>query len=374
MTSTRSETLPVSQQSTRPFRVLSLDGGGMRGMYTAQYLACLSDGFSRQQRRRRLDVGKGFDLIVGTSTGAIVACALAAAVPLESVIRLYREHGKRIFPRQLPKSIGLDLIKDLWKRPTALREGSTALQNALSICFGNETLGNMYQQRAIALCITAVNISNHKSWVFKTPHLARSNHRDDLYTLVDVCLASSAAPIYRSVAAIDVPGNPPSTFNAFIDGGLWANNPVLVGMIDALESAPDDPQPIEIYSLGTCPRPAGTVIRPTEVHRGLLEWKFGGEAASMAIDAQEAAFDWMAKFLARHLKRQCDVIRFPSQSVPHSMMKYLDLDDTRDEAAQAILQQARTDADMTHSRCTNPNDLDGAKVCSLFKSMPERPE
>jgi uncharacterized protein len=82
----------------------------------------------------------------------------------------------------------------------------------------------------------------------------------------------------------------------------------------------------------------------------------------------------MAKFLARHMKRQCDVIRFPSQSVPHSMMQYLDLDDTRDEAAHAILQQARTDADMTHSRCTNPKDLDGAKVRSLFASMPERPE
>lgn len=344
----------------------------MRGIYTAQYLACLADGLSKQQSRRRLDVGKGFDLIVGTSTGAIVACALAAAVPLEQVITLYRETGKQIFPRQLPQKFGWDLITDFWKRPTALKEGSAALQKALSNCFGDQTIGQIYQNRAIALCITAVNISNHKSWVFKTPHLARSNHRDDLYTLVDVCLASSAAPIYRSVAAIDVPGGAP-TFNAFIDGGLWANNPVLVGMIDALELAPED-QPLEIYSLGTCPRPAGTALRPTEVHRGLLEWKFGGEAASMAIDAQEAAFDWMARFLARHLKRQCDVIRFPSQSVPHSMMQYLDLDDTRDEAAQAILQQARTDADMTHSRCTNPKDPEGAKMCSLFASMPERPE
>jgi uncharacterized protein len=361
----------LNQSPQRPFRVLSLDGGGMRGIYTAQYLACLSDGFSKQGNRRRLDVGKGFDLIVGTSTGAIVACALAAGVPLRDVITLYREHGKQIFPRQLPKTIGWDLITDFWKRPSALRKGSAALQAALSACFGNETLGEIFKKRGIGLCITAVNISNHKSWVFKTPHRTRSNHRDDLYSLVDICLASSAAPIYRSVAAIDVPGTA-SMFHAFIDGGLWANNPVLVGMIDALEFADD--RALAIYSLGTCPRPAGTAISQAEVHRGLLEWKFGGEAASIAIDAQEAAFDWMAKFLARHMKRQCDVIRFPSQSVPHSMMQYLDLDDTRDEAAHAILQQARTDADMTHSRCTNPKDPDGAKMRSLFASMPERPE
>ena len=155
------------QQSPRPFRVLSLDGGGMRGIYTAQYLACLADGFSKQQGRRRLDVGKGFDLIVGTSTGAILACALASAVPLREVIDLYRKHGKRIFPRQLPKTLGWNLVNDLWRRPSALKRGSQALRQALADCFGQQTVAQMYEQRGIALCITAVNISNHKSWVFK---------------------------------------------------------------------------------------------------------------------------------------------------------------------------------------------------------------
>lgn len=342
----------------------------MRGVYTAQYLASLSDGFSKKMCSGRLDVGKGFDLIVGTSTGAIVACALAAAVPLNDVIELYRTHGKFIFPRRLPTAFNFSLFADLIKRPAALRQGSVALQRALSNCFKDETLGRLYLKRDIALCITAVNISNHKSWVFKTPHLGRTNHRDDMYTLVDVCLASSAAPIYRSIAAIDVPGGN-SGYHAFIDGGLWANNPVLVAMIDALDLASPG-QPIQIFSLGTCPRPAGTAIKQTEIHRGLREWKFGGEAASMAIDAQEGAYDGMARFLAKHLDRQCDVIRFPFQSVPASMMQYLDLDDTRVEATEAILQQARTDADMTHSRCSDPKDADGAKVCALFASMPQR--
>jgi uncharacterized protein len=356
----------------QPFRVLSLDGGGMRGIYTAQYLASVSDGFSRRLKKLRLDIGKGFDLIVGTSTGAIVACALAAAVPMQDVVNLYRQHGKFIFPRRLPTGLGLPLIADLLKRPAALRQGSAALQRALSPCFKSENLGQLYQRRNIALAVTAVNMSNHKSWVFKTPHLARSNHRDDLYTLVDVCLASSAAPIFRSVAAIDFPDGQ-SGYHAFIDGGLWANNPVLVALIEALDLAPPDQQ-IEVFSVGTCPRPAGTAIRQTEVHRGLLEWKFGGEAASMAIDAQEFAFDQMAKFLVKHPSRNCHIVRFPSEPVPATMMQYLDLDDTRDEAAEAILQQARTDADMANSKCANPNNSDGMRVCALFESMPERPE
>ncbi|MCU1338034.1 MAG: patatin-like phospholipase family protein [Bryobacterales bacterium] len=355
-----------------PFRVLSLDGGGMRGIYTAQYLASVSDGFSQRLKKRRLDVGKGFDLIVGTSTGAIVACALAAAVPLQDVVDLYRKNGKLIFPRRLPSNMGVGLARDLYKRPSALKKGSAALEEALSTCFQKETMGDLYQRRGIAVAITAVNLSNHRSWVFKTPHLANSNHRDDRYRLVDVCLASSAAPIFRSVAAVSFPDGD-TGYNAFIDGGLWANNPVLVGLLDALELASAD-QPIEVFSLGACPRPAGTPIKQTDVHRGLLQWKFGADAAAIAIDAQEFAFDQMARMFAKHLKRSCRIVRFPREAVPAAMMQYLDLDDTRNEAADALVQVARTDADMTNSRCANSNDSDGVLVNALFQAIPERPE
>ena len=83
----------------KPFRVLSLDGGGMRGIYTAEYLSCLASGFSKRTGKGDLDLGKGFDLIVGTSTGAIVGCALVAGVPLGKVVSVYKDNGKLIFPR-----------------------------------------------------------------------------------------------------------------------------------------------------------------------------------------------------------------------------------------------------------------------------------
>ena len=341
----------------------------MRGIYTAEYLSCLASGFSKRAGKGDLDIGKGFDLIVGTSTGAIVAAALVAGAPLADVVSLYKNNGKLIFPRRVPSGV-VGALPDIMKRPAALKRGSRALQAALSVAFGAETVGQVFTRRGIALAVTAVNLSNHYGWVFKTPHrLGKTNHRDDDYSLVDICLASSAAPVYRSVAAIESPGHK-GHFDTFIDGGLWANNPILVGLIDALDLAGEG-QPIELYALGTCPRPAGTSITPKEVHRGLKEWKFGGEAAVIAIDAQEFTFDHMAKLLAPHLKHDCEVIRFPREQVPASMLRYLDLDETRTEASEALIGLARTDANLTNSRCSDLNDKHGQFVRALFESMPE---
>src|SRR5208282_3565339 len=110
-------------------------------------------------------------------------------------------------------------------------------------------------------------------------------------------------------------------------------------------------QEIHIFSLGTCPLPAGEQIPKAAVNRGLPNWKFGGDAAALAVDAQQFAFDHMAKKLARHVDRKCTVIRFPSEKVPAALTPYLGLDETRPEAVQALINQARTDSDMTNSKC-----------------------
>ena len=156
----------------------------------------------------------------------------------------------------------------------------------------------------------------------------------------------------------------------FVDGGLWANNPVLVGLIDALNLS-EPGQDIQIFCLGTCPLPAGEQIAMNAGNRGIVEWKFGGGAASLAIDAQLFAFDHMAKMLARHVDRKCTVMRFPSDKVPASLIPYLGLDETRPEAIEALINQARSDADMLNSKCAYVDtDAEAALVCSLFESAP----
>lgn len=358
-----------------PFRVLSLDGGGMRGVYAATYLERMANAFARQRSAGQLDVGAGFNLIVGTSTGGIIACGLAAGIPLEKVIKLYRQHGSAIFQRRLPKGF-LGLTMDMYKRPPALERGNGALRDALHEMLGERTIKDIYDQREIALAVTAVEMGQHDAWVFKTPHSSATNHRDDNCTLVDVCLATSAAPIFRSMANINCPvGNgSEGGNNVFADGGLWANNPVLIGLIEALEMA-DPGQAIEVFCLGTCPVPNGEQIMASEVHRGLSGWKFGGGVVSLAIDAQRTAYDHMAKKLAHHISeslgRKCSVLRFPATQVPTSLTQYLELDDTRDEAINALVSQAQADANATNSKFSyEGTDPEAALIRGLFNSMP----
>jgi hypothetical protein len=343
----------------------------MRGTYTATYLNEVAMTFARHRRANALDIGAGFDLIAGTSTGGIIACALAAGVALDKVVDLYRDHGPLIFNRPVPSSaVGAAL--DGYQRPRALAHGEAALRASLEDVLGETTIAEIYERRGIALAITAVEMSQHRAWVFKTPHFAGTNHRDDLYTLVDVCLATSAAPVYRSMAAVDHPGTDGKGFNVFTDGGLWANNPVLVGLVEAVDMAAPG-QAIEIYCLGTCPMPAGEHIGRAEVHRGLPQWKYGGDAAALAIDAHQFAFDQMAKKLAKHLGRPCSVFRFPSEKVPATIIPFLGLDDTRPEAIEALIGQARTDANMTNSLCAyKDTNVDAALICSLFEAIPIR--
>ena len=357
--------------AARPFRVLSLDGGGMRGTYTAAYLDKVAATFARKRGLHGIDIGKAFDLIVGTSTGAIIASALAAGIPLSEVVNLYRDHGPDIFPRRLPEGLGFELVQDIRKRPRAIGSGADALEKALEDRLGRVTMGEIWESRGIALAIAAVEMSQHRSWVFKTPHLPNSNHRDDHYRLVDVCMASTAAPVYRSMALLPHPDQPPdSGYNVFVDGGLWANNPVLVGLIDALEMT-EPGREIHILCLGTCPRPAGEQIPVDGLDRGLSQWKFGGMAAALSVDAQEFAYDNMARMLAKHVDRRCEVIRFPSEKVPAALIPYLDLDDTSEAAATALINQARTDADMTNSKCGDSNSREGRIICSVFEDAPE---
>ena len=359
------------QRLERPYRVLSLDGGGMRGIYTGAFLARLTDQFARLKGEPALDLGLGFDLITGTSTGAIVGCALAVGRPMADVVSLYREHGPKIFPHRLTGK--RSAVYRATQGNRFVRAGDKALREALQAVLGNTTMLDVFADRNISLSIPAVLMSEHRAWVFKkTP---KSGVRDDRYPLVDVCMATSAAPIYRSLAAIDDPNTPGGPQQVFADGGLWANNPIMVGLVDALTIAVPD-RPIEIFSLGTCPRPEGDHLDAESAHRSMLDWRFGADVAPLSISAQEFAFDNMARLLANAISgcgRPIRRVRFPNKPVPASMMPYLALDDTRSEAMDRLVAQANTDADLTKSACDDLNNEDGRMIKRLMHDLPAMP-
>ncbi len=319
----------------KPYRVLSLDGGGMRGLYTASVLDELSNRFLGRAEQQ-LDIGKGFDLIVGTSTGGILACALVAGIPIKRVIRLYREEGPRIFTSPIPTQKKVELILWAFNKISCAANSNDSLKEALQGVFGYQTVASVYKNRQIGLCLTAVNMYNHKSRVFKTPHNPEK-HADNERTLVDICLATSAAPIVFPIAAIRDPEDQ-SNVEAFVDGGLWANNPILVALIEALEmSSPK--QSVEILSIGTCPPPAGEAILDRDNDKGLYYWKVGVKALELSMDSQAAGNNFVASFLSDSLKRlgkEVRVLRLPQTSPSSEQALHLGLDSASELACNTL--------------------------------------
>ena len=215
---------------SKKFRILCLDGGGIRGLYSAQIL-------KRMKKDCNIDFYNDFDLIVGTSTGSILAGSIVKQIDIEKVIALYANEGKNIFKKRWLSRIGLFASK---YNPNPLKE-------QLKVIFENTTLGDIEKP----LLINATDIGNSTQFVFKTTFNGQQDSngntkelvRDKEILLSDAILASSSAPIFF----------PPHKIGNFLlaDGGLWANSPVLVALAEAKKIFKMEPNDVIIVSIGT---------------------------------------------------------------------------------------------------------------------------
>jgi len=360
----------TSPANVKPLRVLSLDGGGMRGLYTATLLDRLAKDF---QQSDATDIGSAFDVIVGTSTGGILATALAAGVPISKVIELYRKTGPIIFKDPQPSPIGMcgkwNFIQWCWRNRRKAANDVAPLRETLENLLGKETFAELYERRKIALCLTAVKILDEKFRVFKTPHIPDKIMDRDL-PLVEACLATGAAPIFLPLASVPVPQQH-GHFEVFADGGLAANNPVLVGLIEALQLVGETRREIEIFSIGTCSAPDGAVLAKTEVNRGLFDWKVGAKALGLSMNAQASAANYAAGFLAQWLREHgfpVQVIRFPEERRSEANLQFLKLDLASDNALNAFTSFGHDDAVAAYRLFTDGND-EGLRIQAAFSAM-----
>ena len=222
----------------RDFRILSIDGGGIRGIFPAAFLAGL-------ERRclGRDSISAYFDLIAGTSTGGIIALGLASGYTATEICRLYVERGCEIFP-PIPDNWLGDLsrhgrrIFQLFK----VRYDRESLLRILRELFGTRSFGDT----STLLCIPSFDGCYGEPYIFKTPH--HPDYRLDRHELaVKVAAATAAAPTYY--APMEDRGY------RFIDGGVWANNPVMIALVDALSCYEVPRERVRVLSLGCGNRP-----------------------------------------------------------------------------------------------------------------------
>ena len=357
----------------KPFRVLCLDGGGMRGLYTGVLLQRLVQLFDLRYQEKTQDgrcpvpdIGKAFNMICGTSTGSILACALALGVGIDQIVKLYKEKGSLIFPHPMPKNFFCWALRHA-KAPAA---DAVKLKETLSEVFKNITIKELYDKRGIALCIPSVNASDHKAYVFKTPHFPEK-HRDNNYSLVDVCMASSSAPIFFPTARLLQPEINAEHF--FVDGGLWANNPVLVGLIEALALTPKE-QPVEVISIGTCEMPTGdpVLLKP---QMGIADWKVGIGIIEMSISSQAYGYSCMAEFLSKilcSLGKDVKVIRLEESHKSNAQLSAIGLDKADKIAIGTLENLALSDANLNHSKViNNPEEEKSKKIKDIFLNILE---
>lgn len=215
-----------------PFQALALTGGGYRGLFTARALQEMEDHIGEP-------IGRRFDLSYGTSIGGIIALAVAFEVPMLKVVQAFEQSGEKIFPsREKPKgkfAKALDIYQH-WDRP---RYKSQALREVItSLIPEDATLNDAIH----AVGIPAVNVTSGKPQVFKTRHKAEWT-RDWKYKVVDVALATSAAPTFFELAEVDG--------QRYADGGLYANAPDLLALHEAEHFFDVPSTAVRILSVGT---------------------------------------------------------------------------------------------------------------------------
>lgn len=366
----------MDEVTQKPYRVLSLDGGGVRGLYTAAVVNGLVSRFAARvgQTPMEVDVGKMFDMIVGTSTGAILATALAAGVRLDRIIRIYREDAPRIFANPMPSG-RLPLFVWLVRNLKASANDPTPLADVLNAEFRDETLEQLYQRRGIAVCLPAVNAENRKSWVFKTPHDTANGRlqRDNQVRLADACLASSAAPIVFPIHQVPYPDDPAGAIRWLVDGGLWANNPIVVALSEALQFAPPD-APIELLSVSTCPPFTSTPLTDAGARRGVLGWLRELRIVETSIDAQAFAYHNIARFLVSALRRYRPIryIRLDDPPLSGDDAKLLRLDNPSRACLDRLASLAHEAVDINFSKATvaTGEDTDFGVLAKLFAVLP----
>jgi patatin-like phospholipase/acyl hydrolase len=231
------------------YRILALDGGGIRGVYTAVLLSRLAKevpGFIERS-----------DLLAGTSTGGLLALGLASGMSLDTLIEFYQNSGGAIFSRSVWHE-----IRDIGELLGA-KYGNKNLAHIVETTFGDATLNDLLPRHVL---IPTFDLDNQATppapqmWKPKFFHNFAGADSDGAQKISDVALRTSAAPTYFPV------------YQGYVDGGVVANNPSMAAVAQALDANTGKQKlaDLRLISIGTGVTPA--FVSGDALDWGLAQW------------------------------------------------------------------------------------------------------
>ena len=304
------------------FRILALDGGGIKGTFTAAVFTAferalvaeaadrlIKDGVVKNKVEAIKSAEKSvrltdyFDLIAGTSTGGILALGLGMGLQAKDILDFYQQRGSRVFPAiSVQDDPVLTWLAKVWdffaRRSRAPQYDADVLKQELEKAFENaprQTLGT-------SLCRLVIPSVHARTG---TVHAFCTNHHPDLIadadrTPVEVALATAAAPTFFRAAEVDA--------GAYLDGGLWANNPTLAALAEAVGRLHVPLNRIDILGIGTTSEPQPENPR----NGGWLDWLKGKRIINLLMYAQEQGTIELTASLATRAR----VLRIDQMLVP----------------------------------------------------------
>lgn len=247
------------------FRILSIDGGGLRGLIPVLIL-------KEMERRSGRRITELFDLISGTSTGGLIAAGITVSdngkdpkYTLDQIEKIYTDRGKDIFPKK-------NFIKSVISGVSSLKNpkySADGLQKVLTDLLGQKRISDCI----LPIFISSYDLYNNEALLFKYRHAIRYPENNAL--LVDVCRATSAAPTYLPAYNFTYQDKQ----RVCVDGGIYMNNPAMGALVEVIKyhnEAPYNRQELKlndvsILSLGTG-HYSSEIARKKVEGWGLLDW------------------------------------------------------------------------------------------------------
>lgn len=297
------------QQQRKEFKILSIDGGGIKGLYSATVLKHFEEKFN-------CNISDHFDMICGTSTGGLIALGLSLKIPAADLVKFYQEKGPKIFPNRSSnwflKIYGI-FRQTLWKG----KFNDLELKKALQEIFGNRKLGESQN----LLCIPSYTITEARPYIFKYDHKEGDLSRDNNTSYVDVALATTAAPTYFPVAELES-----ADCKQFIDGGVWANNPTLVGYIEALKNFVGDGKEFDRLSILSLSSLSVTGGKKTGIsrRRPFISWR--NELFETSMTGQSKFSEFFMNNISDLTHIKVKYVRIPSAEIASHQEGIIQLD------------------------------------------------